>query len=177
MADPAAPSPSPGIAAGLLRRLAALNYEALLVTAVLFVAGFALAPFVSPRPAGVPNALIVPRAGPRQIAFVAFVTLLGAYFVWFWSEGRQTLAQKTWRIVLARAGGGALTRRAAFVRYLACWAGPFIALAAYLLLRPFGLGAYAVWLVALNWLWAMVDPDRQFLHDRIACTRLLVAAP
>ena len=51
-----------------------------------------------------------------------------------------------------------------------------LALAGYLALRPFGAGALALPLVALNFLWAVADADRQFLHDRIAGTRLVDAA-
>jgi uncharacterized RDD family membrane protein YckC len=31
--------------------------------------------------------------------------------------------------------------------------------------------------VAFNFLWAFVDPERQFLHDRIAGTRIVEAPP
>ena len=43
----------------------------------------------------------------------------------------------------------------------------------HVLLRPLGLGRYAATLLALNYVWAMVDPAHQFLHDRIARTRLV----
>jgi hypothetical protein len=44
---------------------------------------------------------------------------------------------------------------------------------AFALLREAGLGALAWPIAALNWLAAFVDPERQFLHDRIAGTRLI----
>jgi len=40
-----------------------------------------------------------------------------------------------------------------------------------------GYARSAVGLLALNYAWALVDPDRQFLHDRIAGTRLVLARP
>jgi hypothetical protein len=40
-------------------------------------------------------------------------------------------------------------------------------------LRPLGHGRWALAALALNYAWAFVDMDRQFLHDRIAGTRLM----
>ena len=48
---------------------------------------------------------------------------------------------------------------------------------AYALLRPWGLGAQAIWLLAFNFLWTFVDREKLFLHDRIAGTRLVQDAP
>ena len=90
-----------------------------------------------------------------------------------WSRGRRTLPMKTWRLELALADGGPLPARTALARYLATWIGPALAVGAYAALRPAGLGAHAAWLVAFNFLWAFIDPGRQFLHDRIAGTRLV----
>ena len=80
---------------------------------------------------------------------------------------------KTWRLQLAMADGSPVTRKAALLRYLACWIGPVLAILAYALLRKADWGAQATWLIAFNFLWAFVDPQRQFLHDRIAGTRLV----
>ena len=35
------------------------------------------------------------------------------------------------------------------------------------------MAALAAWLLVVNFLWAFVDPERQFLHDRIAGTRIV----
>jgi uncharacterized RDD family membrane protein YckC len=83
---------------------------------------------------------------------------------------------KTWRLRLVGPDGAPPDRQRALLRYLAGWIGPALALAAYLALRPFGLSAHVVWLIAFNWLWALIDRDRRFLHDRIAGTRLLYDA-
>jgi uncharacterized RDD family membrane protein YckC len=105
--------------------------------------------------------------------FLMVFGVLAAYFSWSWSAGRGTLAQKTWRLRVVDRAGQVLSPRAALARYLAAWIGPALAVAAWLVLAPRGLGAYAAWLVALNFLWAVIDRDRQFLHDRIAGTRLV----
>ena len=61
------------------------------------------------------------------------------------------------------------------MRYLAAWIGPALAIAAFGVLSRHGWGAHAAWLVAFNFLWAFVDRDRLFLHDRAAGTRIVIA--
>jgi uncharacterized RDD family membrane protein YckC len=93
--------------------------------------------------------------------------------VWCWTGGRRTLPMKTWRMRIADADGGPPGARTALLRYLAAWIGPLLALVGYAFLRERGLGALALGLAGLNFLWAAADPDRQFLHDRIAGTRIV----
>ncbi|MEW5786497.1 MAG: RDD family protein [Pseudomonadota bacterium] len=82
------------------------------------------------------------------------VLVAGLYFTWFWRRG-QTLAMKTWGIRLESAGGGPPTLAQAWMRF--AYAG--------LCLAPLGLG----------WWLALLRRDRQFLHDRLAGTRLVLA--
>ena len=160
--------------AGLVRRFAALAYEALILVALVLVAGFALIPFVSPEAVrGQP--LVVPTLAGRIVGLVALFTLGALFFGWIWSNGRRTLPMKTWRLALVDRAGHPPSRRTAVVRYAAAWIGPALCIAAYALAAPHGVGALAWPLVALNWLAAFVDPDAQFLHDRIAGTRLVTA--
>jgi uncharacterized RDD family membrane protein YckC len=84
------------------------------------------------------------------------VALFAAYFLWCWLRGGQTLAMKTWRIrLVAKDGHGRVTPKAALLRFVYA-----------LLLVPTLVGIF----------WAMVDRDRQFLHDRLAGS-LLVPVP
>jgi uncharacterized RDD family membrane protein YckC len=79
----------------------------------------------------------------------AFVlAVLAAYFLWCWLRGGQTLAMKAWKIRLV-----GITPRKALLRFV---------LAALLL--PTGISI----------LWTFYDKDRQFLHDRLAGTRLVL---
>lgn len=157
--------------ASLPRRLGALTYEALLLAAVILVVGYLTLPLGAPGPgrSGVPT---VPDTPGRVLSACLVFAAAGAYLCWSWTRGRRTLPMKTWGLVLERRDGGPIDARTAFARYLAAWIGPAAALAAFVLLQPRGLGAHAAWLVALNFLWACIDPDRQFLHDRIAGTRI-----
>jgi len=78
---------------------------------------------------------------------VFILVVLAAYFLWCWLRGGQTLAMRAWRIRLVD-----VTPAKAVLR---------LVLAAALL--------------PLSILWALVDRDRQFLHDRLAGTRLINA--
>jgi uncharacterized RDD family membrane protein YckC len=139
---------------------------------VILVAGFAVAPLVTPAQAG-STQLRVPGLAERVMLFCAMFSIAAVYFVASWSRGRRTLAMKTWRLRIVGVDGRPIDRRRALARYLAAWIGPAVALGAYVLLRVHGLGAHAAWLVALNFLWALLDRDRQFLHDRVAATRIV----
>jgi uncharacterized RDD family membrane protein YckC len=158
--------------ASFLRRIGALAYEALLLVAMAFVAGFLFLPLVSPR--GVSHrTLTVPPVFARTMMFCALVGGAAAYYGWCWSGGRRTLPQKTWQLRLVDRCDGPLTRQQALIRFAAAWIGPALALFGYGVLHASAYGRNALAFAALNYCWAVIDPDRQFLHDRIAGTRIV----
>ena len=128
---------------GIARRLASMLYESLVVFAVL-LSGFLL-----------PQILLSAYGlGTRnRLLWLHVLALLARYFVWFWLHGGQTLPMKTWKLRLASTDGSALRPLQAILRYLAAWPSVLF----------FGIGI----------VWALVDKDRQFLHDRIAGTRIV----
>ena len=148
-------------------------YEALLVTAMAFMTGFFMLPLVSPGTAATATQLTVPPVPARVALFCVVFSVIAFYFVWCWTGGRRTLPMKTWRMRVALANGAPPDTKSALLRYIAAWIGPVLALFGYVLLRGTGLGALALVLLGINFLWALIDPDRQFLHDRIAGTRIL----
>ena len=75
--------------------------------------------------------------------------VIGVYFVWQWRHG-QSLAMKTWRIRLMTRDNQSLTLTRSMIRLL-----------------------FAFCLPGISQLWAFIDRDRQFLHDRLAGTRLI----
>ena len=86
--------------------------------------------------------------GWRRHALQLFLlAVFAAYFLWSWLRGGQTLAMKTWRIRLVD-----LTPQKAILRFL-----------------------YALFLVptGISIIWAAFAEDRQFLHDRLAGSRLV----
>ena len=159
--------------AGLLPRLGAATYEALLVTALVFLTGFLMLPLVSPGNAATATGLTVPPVAARVALFCVLFSVAALYFVWSWTGGRRTLPMKTWHIRVALADGTPPDGKTALLRYLAAWIGPSLALIGVALLRDRGSSTLALGLMGFNFLWAAVDPDRQFLHDRMAGTRVL----
>jgi uncharacterized RDD family membrane protein YckC len=130
-------------AAPFLARIAAMIYESLLVTAVVFVASFLILPVVGEL-----------QAPWQRHLFQAYILgVLFAYFSAFWLRSGQTLAMKTWRIRLVNRDGTRLTLKQAALRFVLALAGLLLA----------GIGFW----------WALIDRDRQFLHDRIVGTRLV----
>jgi uncharacterized RDD family membrane protein YckC len=77
----------------------------------------------------------------------------GTYFAWFWTHGGQTLPMQTWKFRLIMANGERVGLQRAVARYLFAVIGIFF----------FGCGI----------LWALFDRERQFLHDRLAGTRIV----
>jgi uncharacterized RDD family membrane protein YckC len=144
----------------------------LLVAAVVLLTGFLTLPATRAAASGT---LALPPVPARVFSFCLVFGVVGLYFVWCWTGGRRTLPMKTWRIALVRANGRVVEARAAVTRYLCAWIGPLAALVAYEFLRPLDLGAHAAWWLALGYAWPAVDPERQFLHDRLAGTRLVMA--
>jgi uncharacterized RDD family membrane protein YckC len=157
--------------ASLWRRIGALGYEALLLVAMAFVAGFVFLPFLPKDPTK--QTLTVPSTAARVTMFCVLVGAFAAYYGWCWSGGRRTLPQKTWRLRLIDHLGNPPTWRRALARYAACWIGPVLALAGAALLHSSGHPRNALAFLAVNYCWAIVDPRRQFLHDRVAGTRVI----
>ncbi len=151
----------------LRRRLLSMIYEAMLLFAVVFVAGYLFDTLTQSR-----NALMFRHARQAWLFVV-----LGVYFVWFWTHGGQTLAMKTWRIRLVPPLGGPLTVGRAVARYLLLWIFVLPTLAVVYLADVQGWGAMAAMAAALVLppFYALIDRDGQFVHDRIVGTRLVVS--
>jgi uncharacterized RDD family membrane protein YckC len=162
--------------AGLVRRLAASLYESLLLAALALALGFALLPVLSAAPAlpADERALPLPTPAGQAISFGCLFAFLGAYCVWGWSGGRRTLPMKTWRLAMETTDGAPVSLSRAVLRYAAWWIGPALAIGTYVGLRPLGHGRWALALLALNYAWALVNADQQFMHDRVAGTRMVV---
>ena len=125
------------------RRLLSQIYEALLLCGVVFFAGVLFFGLIGSA-----------ESGWRRHAFQAYLFfVIGVYFVVSWHRHGQTLPMKTWKLRLVGSDGRGVSWRQAALRYLLAW--PSIALC--------GIGI----------LYAHFDRERQFLHDRLANTRLI----
>jgi uncharacterized RDD family membrane protein YckC len=91
---------------------------------------------------------------PGWTLIIHIFILLGGYFVWYWQHGGQTLAMQTWKIQISTPSGANPSPAQLILRYVLSWPS----------LVFLGVGV----------LWALIDPDRQFLHDRLAGTRLIL---
>jgi uncharacterized RDD family membrane protein YckC len=129
--------------ASFKRRLISLIYEALILAAVLMAGAL-------------PVVMLTHQwhhTAARITLQLSLLVLCGAFYIWQWTRTGQTLPMKTWRLKLVTTDGTPLDARRACLRYFA----------ALLTIATAGLG----------FLWALIDRDRQFLHDRIAGTRIM----
>jgi len=129
---------------GLMRRLAAIMYDLLLVAALLFLATI---PFIALR--GGEPVEVGENAAYRAILGI----VVYGFFVGFWTRSGRTLGMQSWGLQLETANGETPTYTAASLRFFAAiisWA-------------PVGLG----------FLWQLWDKDKLAWHDRISGTRLV----
>lgn len=108
---------------------------------------------------------------------VWLVVSAGAYFTFCWVDSGHTLAMKTWRIKVVKLGHAKVPLKAALLRYLCAWGWILPALVVREALGMHGKAETAVLLGIGLVAWALtafLDRDRQFLHDRLAGTRLIV---
>ena len=115
-----------------------------------------------------------PLSGTRLTVFQGYIfVVIGVYFTYFWHRSGQTLAMKTWRIRLVTRQDGHLSLGRTVWRYLLSWWGVIPGTVVGDLSGSHMMGA--AWFLGcclINWGWAFVDPERQFLYDRWAQTRL-----
>lgn len=146
----------------LRRRLASALYESILLFGVAFIAAYLfLALTQSKHP--------IPSPMRHVFQFYMFA-VIGSYFVWCWRHGGQTLPMKTWKMRVVNVAGETPTLRQAWWRYTLIWVCMIPALGLYAFGHHWGLV-----LTALPMLWALVDREKQFLHDRLAHTRIVAA--
>lgn len=162
MQNSTSPLPTPT----LKRRLICLVYEAFLVTAVsalgIFVFLLIATPFHS-------DALVY------YGRTVTLVLVVGAYFIHAWTGSGFTLAMKTWRIKIVMLGHAHVPFKNALLRYALAWGWVLPALAAsYVRNLTHQQTAIVLAIGIAGWaMTAFFDKDRQFLHDRLAGTRLI----
>jgi uncharacterized RDD family membrane protein YckC len=168
---PDSPSSSVSLAAlsgtpSVKRRLLSMVYESFLLLAVtaLTTALFILVTQNHQGPAY--------QYGLMAALFV----IIGVYFIYNWTNSGHTLAMKTWRLCVLGGADGKLSVWTAALRYLFAWGW---LLPAFAVRTLFGLhgkaGIAAIYALGIAaWaLTAFLDKDRQFLHDRLAGTRVV----
>ena len=139
--------------AGLIRRLAALLYDAFLVLAIWMTLGFAAQLIAGADTNQVIDGQVQTNPVFGLLLFALMCASAAAFFVWFWTRGGQTLGMLAWRIKAQSSDGGPLSLRQALLRFLCAWPSFFL----------FGLG----------YLWLYFDPRGDTAHDRLSKTRVV----
>ena len=127
-----------------MRRMAAMFYDSLLLSVVLFVATLALMPFIGGE--------AIESGNMAYNLFLIIVSYL--YFCWHWVTGGQTLGMRSWHIFVVNESENHPHWKQASLRFFS----------ALLSLMLFGLG----------FIWALFDKNKLALHDRLSKTKLIV---
>jgi uncharacterized RDD family membrane protein YckC len=162
------PQNNPAEPPSLRRRMACWLYEGVLMFGVVWIAAYLFGTLSQTR-----NAMDN-RLGLQIFLFIVF----GIYFVWFWHKG-QTLAMKTWHLRVVGKDGGAISQKRALARYALSWLWFLPPLAA---VAPFKLSGGEITVILIGWvifyaLLSRFHPEKQFVHDALAGTRLISHKP
>jgi uncharacterized RDD family membrane protein YckC len=127
----------------LIRRLAAIIYDLLLLISILFVATALILPFNAGQ-----------AISDSQMSFYWFylLTISFIFYGWFWTHGGQTLGLRAWNMQVLTVKGERITWFHAFLRFS-------IAIVSWCTL---GLGFF----------WSLIDIDKRCWHDKLSKTAL-----
>lgn len=160
----------PALVPSRWRRFACMMYEGVLLFGVVFLASYLFDTLTQSRSG------MMFRHSRQAVLFLA----IGLYFVLCWRKRGQTLPMKTWNIRLVDSSGGQPGLGTLLLRYILIWPVPL--LAALLVLTASKATGYSstdlliVFAPFASFIWTWFDPQHQFLHDRLAKTRLINAA-
>jgi len=129
-------------APSLIKLGACLIYEAFVVIALSFAYTLVFVITVGDATYG------VKRVWLQLILWLA----IGVYFVWCWHRSGQTLAMQAWKLQVLNQNLDLLSVKMAAIRYI--------------------LATVSLMLFGLGFLWAIVDRDHLFLHDRLLRNKL-----
>jgi len=131
--------------ASVLRRIAAIFYDSILLAGILFVATAALL------------ALNEGEAFKPGNPFYtsALVVITATFFIWFWTHGGQTLGMRAWKIRLERADGNPCDTRTALTHWI--------------------VGVSLGSLLGIGWWFALIDRKGRALQDVLCRTRVVRA--
>ena len=122
---------------GIFSRLMSFTYDIFLVAALWFLFGFVVL--------GLYKLIIADNDYfPPPIGAMILLLSTAGYYVYFWSNGRNTLGMSTWSHEIVDDQGGKLSKKSALQRFL----------------------LYAL-LSALGMLWIIFDKENKCLPDKI----------
>lgn len=118
------------------------------------------------------------HSGVSKVLFQVYLLVVTAtYFGWQWHQSGQTLPMKTWRFRVVASTGARLSWGRALWRYgcALLFFGPACVGVLLLFVPSWISPVISMWCflpLAADLLYARFDRDQQFLHDRLAGTRL-----
>ena len=131
----------------LLRRIASIFYDCLLLISVLFFATLLILPLIGQG-----------AIGSGNIVYNFYLlTLSYLYFCWQWVTGGQTLGMRSWHVYVINEASSHPNWKEASLRFL-------FAIVSWVLL---GTG----------FIWALFDKNKSALHDRLSKTHIVVKKP
>ncbi len=142
--------------AGVLRRIAALIYDAFLLFGLLVVPPFIVTAIMSPSQ-NMPQGSVthdLPLIAPKPVLLVYMVAVVVGFYVYFWRKSGQTLAMQAWRIRVDSNTGGRPTWQQCAVRS--------------------AVGLISLLCGGLGYWWIWIDKQGASWHDRASNTRVVV---
>ena len=109
--------------APIWKRLLALIYDGLVVSALILISGLVAS-------------VIVQGEAPAWLTQMLIVLFVGGYFWWSWSHGGKTAGMRAWRLRLVGLKGETITNDVAFKRLVWC----------VITLAPTGITLFTGWL-------------------------------
>lgn len=149
-----------------IKRFAAMMYEGVLLFAVVFTTAYVFDVLTESKH-GLLN---------REARILVLFLAIAAYFLVCWQRGGQTLPMRAWHIRLVGTTGYKPSFKQLVIRYLLIWPLPLFGIAILLpLISATGwkalllLSVFAPFLIFIP----TFGSNQQFLHDRLAGTRLI----
>jgi len=140
--------------AGLLRRIAALLYDAFLVAAIWMALGFAMQFIVGPNTNHLVDGQVQTDPVIGAILFVGEVVSAAGFYIWFWMRTGQTLGMLAWRIQVVSSDGSRLNLKQSLLRWVLAWPSFFC--------------------LGVGYLWHYIDKHGNAIHDILSGTQVIV---
>jgi uncharacterized RDD family membrane protein YckC len=142
---------------GLTRRLAALVYDLFLLLAMIMAYALCVITPVRVIFYGAPQAddnFVTFPTLVQIILMIGLLLVLIGYYLLCWRKQGQSMGMKAWRLKLQQPNGELATLRQ-------CWLRAALA--------PLSLGFFGI-----GYLWCLIPPARECLHDRLSGTHIVV---
>jgi uncharacterized RDD family membrane protein YckC len=134
------------VAPSLIKLGACLLYELLTVIAIIFVSAGLFVWIAGDATHGV----------KRLLLQIFLWLIVGAYFVSCWQKSGSTLAMQAWKFKLIGDDSQLLSLKVAILRYV--------------------LATFSLAVGGLGFMWAIVDSQHLFLHDRLLKNRIVTGS-